>query len=102
MTAFHHLISLFIAAIVMDTLGASLTTSPTKDITGLCHMIKVLTICVFRDGCFKALTQSLIAAGISAIPSYKTFALAHESACRSGPRGKATSAGIRPLNWPPL
>ena len=48
---------------------------------------------------FKALTQSLIAAGISAIPWYESFALTHESACRSGPRGKATSAGIRPLSW---
>jgi hypothetical protein len=48
---------------------------------------------------FKALTQSLIAAGISAIPWYETFALIHESACRSGPRGKAISAGIRPLTW---
>jgi hypothetical protein len=48
---------------------------------------------------FKALTQSLIAAGISAIPWYESFALIHESPCRSGPRGKATSAGIRPLSW---
>jgi hypothetical protein len=48
---------------------------------------------------FKALTQSLIAAGISAIPWYEAFALIHESACRSSPRGKTTSAGIRPLTW---
>jgi hypothetical protein len=49
---------------------------------------------------FKALTQSLIAAGISAIPWHEAFALIRESACRSGPRGKAISAGIRPLTWP--
>ena len=48
---------------------------------------------------FKALTQSLIAAGISAIPWHEAFALIHESACRSSPRGKTTSAGIRPLTW---
>ena len=45
------------------------------------------------------MTQSLIAAGISAMPWYESFAPIHESACRSGPRGKATSAGIRPLSW---
>jgi hypothetical protein len=31
-------------------------------------------------------------------PRYEILALIHESACRSGPRGKTTSAGIRPLN----
>jgi hypothetical protein len=62
-------------------------------------MIKVLLRFACFEMVFKALTQSLIAAGISAIPWHEAFALIHESACRSSPRGKTTSAGIRPLTW---
>jgi len=62
-------------------------------------MIKILYDLRASRWVFKALTQSLIAAGISAIPWYEAFALIHESACRSSPRGKTTSAGIRPLTW---